>query len=120
LVDRLQAQHPASASRIERGAALVFAHGRILETATLGVYRIESCQTAGTFYTVTTAACTCLDAVRHPELWCKHRAAVELLTEASVSASRQQRERLACARPIPYLLTEQAETVLTTRRARST
>ena len=119
LVDRLQAQHPASADRIERGAAIVFAHGRILETDTLGVYRVESCQTAGTFYTVTTASCACPDAVRAPQGYCKHVAAVELLTAASVIASRQQRERLACARPIAYQLTPHAEVVLATLRARS-
>ena len=117
LVDRLAAQHPASASRVEAAAAIVF-KGTIREGAVVGEYLVPSCQTPDRFYTTSTFSCDCPDASRNPTLLCKHRAAVELLVEASVIAARQQRERLAAAKSISYQLTPLAEAALAARPRR--
>src|SRR3954451_13803739 len=72
LVTRLQAEAPdqATAERIGRGSDLLV-HSSIYETATLGVYRVESCQQADTYYTTTSLSCDCVDAHRRG-LPCKH------------------------------------------------
>ena len=113
LVDRLQAERPESAARIERGGNIVLNARQIRETGEAGVYHVQSCQRPDVWYCVTTAGCTCVDANRAPRGYCKHQASVELLVQASVVASREARER-AAYESIPHVLTDEVEAVLTT------
>lgn len=92
LVLQMQAQAPASASRIERGAAIVTKAGAIWETTRDGLYQIESCTERGAYYRVTSYGCGCKDWTRAPGLTCKHVAAIQILHAASAIASREASE----------------------------
>src|SRR3954467_2253744 len=65
LVTGLQAEAPdqATADRIGRGSDLLV-HKSVYETATCGVYRVESCQQAGEYYVTPSLHCNCVDAQR--------------------------------------------------------
>jgi hypothetical protein len=109
LVLRLQREAPDAATRerIARGAAIVTTAGAIWETRTLGVYLIESCQQAGSYYEVTSLRCTCQDATRRG-LPCKHSHAITILHAACAEASYDR----AQAR---WLLTPRGEALLAAR-----
>src|SRR4051794_2398016 len=86
LVTRLQAEAPdqATADRIGRGSDLLV-HNSIYETATVGVYRVESCREAGTYHTTTSPRCDCVDAQRGHH--CKHSHTITILHAACAEAS---------------------------------
>ena len=109
LVLRLQREAPdqATRARLARGAAIVTTAGAIWETPTVGVYLIESCQQAGTYYEVTSLRCTCQDSLRRQQP-CRHSHAVNLLYAACAESAWDRAE----AR---YLLTRQGEAALAVR-----
>jgi hypothetical protein len=92
LVLQMQAQAPASASRLERGAAIVTKAGAIWETTRDGLYQIESCTERGAYYRVTSYGCGCKDWTRAPGLTCEHVAAIQIIHAASVIAAREANE----------------------------
>ena len=90
----------------------------ILETAELGVYRVQSACQPGTWYTATTFACDCPDATQR-QVMCKHSLAPVILSAVSAIQARERAEDMVSAagqdadildwpvdQPIPFELTE--------------
>ena len=91
----------AARDRIRRSLDVLLG-AAIYPTATVGVYRVQSCQDAATHYTATSWTCSCPDYTRRLEP-CKHAAAITLYH----AACDQQRWN-----SVRYGLTGKAEAAL--------
>jgi hypothetical protein len=80
----------------------------IVETAELGVYRVQSACHPTTWYTATSARCDCPDASQRA-VACKHSLALVILSAVSATQSRERAEAnasarcLVCAQPTDLL-----------------
>src|SRR5262249_34165407 len=94
----------------------------VLETAELGVYRVQNACQPDVWYTATTFGCDCPDALQRGGL-CKHSLALTILSAGGAVQASERAEASTSARPcgpcddaldldpdvpIPYTLTAQA------------
>jgi hypothetical protein len=86
-VARAIEKYPEEKGRIERGACLVTT-GHV-EHVIADLWSVKSQRDDDTTYLVDRTGCPCVDQQRHPELACKHRWAITLLTIAEERARRQ-------------------------------
>jgi hypothetical protein len=88
-IARAIARFPAEKGRIERAAQLI-ATGHV-DHLIADLWMVRS-QAADTVYLVDATGCPCVDAKRHPEMSCKHRWSIDLLTIAAERATRLARD----------------------------
>jgi hypothetical protein len=100
LVADLQAHTPDNRERIGRALDVLLGCA-FYETEQGGVFLVQSCRDAGTYYRASGLHCTCVDHQRHPETTCKHSASVQILCSASGLASWERRQRGAPNPPPP-------------------
>jgi hypothetical protein len=84
-IARAISRFPAERSRIERAAQLI-ATGHV-DHLIADLWMVRS-QTDDTTYLVDETGCPCVDAVRHPEMNCKHEWATRILIIAAERAQR--------------------------------
>src|SRR4051794_9267528 len=97
-VARAIARYPEEKGRIERGACLVTT-GHV-EACTDGIWWVQSQTDDTRTYIVDANGCPCVDAQRHPELTCKRRWSITLLTVAQERARRLASRQPTEAAPV--------------------
>lgn len=102
MLTALIAQHPASESRINRGAALVRAN-HVESTTTAGVVLVRSASTDNRAYRVDAYACGCMDH-QSREIFCQHMAA-RALWLAGMRAETDAEQAIDADAPIALELT---------------
>jgi hypothetical protein len=106
IVATMQAAATDEQDRVRIGRAIGVLLGcQVLETATCGVYLVQSAEYSDLYYRATTLRCGCPDSLRRRKP-CKHSHALAVVSVASAIAAREQREA-ECA-PIPFVLTDKA------------